>query len=172
MDQKSNTAIIDENDANIDPLSGEPGAHPVGVGAGAAGGAATGALIGTAVGGPIGAGIGAVVGGIAGGYAGKAAAEAVNPTVEHKYWRSEYVNRPYFTPGASYDQYGPAYQYGWESYAANRTTGKTFEQVEPQLKQDWESRLGKSKLSWDHAKNATRDAWSRVDKNHPDSCGC
>ncbi len=42
----------DRDPANRDPVSGEPGSHPVGVGVGAAGGAAIGAGIG-AVGGPI-----------------------------------------------------------------------------------------------------------------------
>jgi len=39
---------------NADPITGEPGAHPVGTGVGAAGGAVTGAALGTAIGGPIG----------------------------------------------------------------------------------------------------------------------
>lgn len=66
-------------DANRDPITGAPGAHPVGAGLGAAGGAGTGAAIG-AMGGPIGAGVGAVIGGVAGGLVGKEAGEAVNPT--------------------------------------------------------------------------------------------
>jgi len=68
--------------ANADPITGSPGAHPGGVAVGTvAGGAAFGAA-GGAIGGPVGAAIGAVVGGVAGGYAGKAAAEYVDPTVE------------------------------------------------------------------------------------------
>ncbi len=39
---------------NADPITGEPGAHPVGTGLGAVGGAATGATVG-ALGGPVGA---------------------------------------------------------------------------------------------------------------------
>lgn len=66
-------------DANRDPLTGTPGAHPVGTGLGAAGGAGAGAAIG-AMAGPIGAGIGAAIGGIVGGLAGKGGGEAVNPT--------------------------------------------------------------------------------------------
>ena len=66
-------------DLNLDPLTDEPGSHPVGTGVGAAGGAVAGAAIG-AVAGPVGAAAGAVVGAIAGGLAGHAAGEAVNPT--------------------------------------------------------------------------------------------
>jgi demethoxyubiquinone hydroxylase (CLK1/Coq7/Cat5 family) len=82
-------------DPNRDPLSGEPGAHPVGTAVGAAVGggaagvalgggaaalAATGATIGAAAG-PIGAVAGAVAGGIAGGLIGKKVAESVHPTI-------------------------------------------------------------------------------------------
>ncbi len=53
--------------ANRDPITGAPGAHPLGTGIGAAaGGIAAGAAIG-AVAGPVGALAGAVVGAVAGG---------------------------------------------------------------------------------------------------------
>lgn len=161
---------------NRDPISGQPGAHPVGVGLGAAAGGAaagiaTGAVIGTTAAGPVGtavgAGIGAAVGAIAGGLAGKAGAEAVNPTVEHEYWRGHYAERPYVTPGSSYDDYGPAYQHGWESYG--RHQGKSFQQAEPTLEREWSMAEGKSKLGWDKAKGAVEDAWDRVSRRS-ESC--
>src|SRR5687767_122437 len=46
-----------KRDANPDPITGEPGAHPVGVAGGATGGAVTGAAIG-ALGGPVGSAVG------------------------------------------------------------------------------------------------------------------
>ncbi|CAN5487748.1 hypothetical protein BH09PSE5_BH09PSE5_37720 [soil metagenome] len=65
---------------NRDPISGEPGAHPVGTGLGAAaGGMAAGAAVGTMAG-PVGTAIGAAVGAIVGGLAGKGVAEKVDPT--------------------------------------------------------------------------------------------
>ena len=76
-------------DANRDPITGTPGAHPVGTGVGAAGGAAAGAAIG-AIGGPIGAAVGLVAGAVAGGLAGKGVAETIDPTVEDAYWRKNY----------------------------------------------------------------------------------
>ncbi len=62
---------VHEPDANLDPLSGETGAHPVGTGIGAASAGAAGAAIGGAIGGPVGAVVGAVVGAFSGGLAGK-----------------------------------------------------------------------------------------------------
>ena len=66
--------------AHRDPLSGAPGAHPVGVGVGAAaGGMAAGAAVGT-VDGPVGTIVGAAVGAVVGGRAGKGIAESIDPT--------------------------------------------------------------------------------------------
>src|SRR3954468_14331864 len=79
---------------NRDPITGEPGAHPIGTGVGAAAGGATGAAIG-AVGGPAGAAVGLVAGAVVGGLAGKAGGESVNPTVEDAYWRETHPLQPY-----------------------------------------------------------------------------
>src|SRR4051812_35221837 len=87
----------DKHDANRDPISGAPGAHPVGTGIGAAGAGAAGAAIGAALGpagSAVGGVVGAVVGALAGGLAGKGAAEAINPTDEDAYWRENYKTRP------------------------------------------------------------------------------
>jgi hypothetical protein len=151
-------------DANRDPISGAPGAHPVGVGAGAASAGAAGAAIGGAVGGPVGATIGGAVGAVAGGLAGKGAAEAVNPTVEEEYWRSNYASRPYASSG-TYEEYQPAYQYGWESFSRYR--GRKFDEVEPELRKSWESGRYSGGLGWDKARHATRDAWHRVERAMP-----
>src|SRR5262245_15978955 len=59
-----------EDHENRDPITGTPGAHPVGAGIGAIGGAAAGAAIGTAAG-PLGTVVGAAIGGVAGGLVGK-----------------------------------------------------------------------------------------------------
>src|SRR5215213_3499455 len=99
-------------DANRDPITGAPGAHPVGTGVGATGGGAAGAAIGAAVGGPVGAAVGLAAGAVAGGLAGKGAAEAVNPTAEDAYWRDNYSSQPYYEHGYSYDDdYRPAYEH-------------------------------------------------------------
>ncbi len=151
-------------DANRDPITKEPGAHPAGVGVGGAGGAAAGAAIGGAVGGPPGALVGGAIGAVAGGLAGKGAAEAVNPTVEDAYWRDNYKNRPYASAD-SYDRWKPAYEYGWNSYGKYK--GKKFEQVEPDLRRDWEKTEYNKNLTWDKARQASSDAWHRVERAIP-----
>ena len=52
------------------------------------------------------------------------AENAIDPNAEDAYWRDNYKTRPYATSGASYEQFRPAYQYGWES--AGRYRGRKF----------------------------------------------
>ena len=166
--RKSDDKKQAQSDAHRDPLSGRAGAHPLGTGVGAASGGiaagvATGAALGTVagpVGTAVGAAVGAAVGVVAGGLAGKAVAESVNPTVEHGYWRKHYASCSYAKAGTSYEEYAPAYQYGWESQA--RYQGKNYDQVESALQRDWDKVKGTSKLSWDEAKKPVRDSWHRV----------
>jgi hypothetical protein len=148
-----------EKAENRDPISGEPGSHPVGVGVGtAAGGAAAGAALGSAVG-PVGTVAGAVAGGIAGAVAGKAVAEKVNPTEEDAFWEKNYQTRPYVTSGVAYNVYRPAYRHGWE--ARDKYAGRRFEDIEPDLRANW----GKtSDMKWDEARPAVRDAWDRIEQ--------
>ncbi|HEX5498188.1 MAG TPA: hypothetical protein VFX03_03135, partial [Thermomicrobiales bacterium] len=101
---------------NPDAITGEPGAHPVGVGLGAAGGGITGAAIGAAAG-PVGAAVGAVAGAVIGGMAGKDIAESYDPTAEDAYWREHFRTRPYVGPEDTYERFQPAYRHGWESRA-------------------------------------------------------
>ena len=164
--KKSKGAVMDDTrkERNPDPLTGESGAHPVGVGVGATGGAAAGAAVGS-LGGPVGTVVGAAIGGVAGGLAGKSVAEQVNPTLEDTYWRENYRGRPYVESSRRYEEYQPAYRYGWESY--RRYPGQRFDDVEEDLERDWEHAKGSSKLTWDKAKHATKDAWHRVERALP-----
>ena len=147
-------------DANRDPISGTPGAHPVGTGLGAAaGGMAAGAAAGS-VAGPAGTVIGAAVGAVAGGLAGKAIAEKIDPTVEEAYWRENFRGRPYVKEGSTYDDYGPAYRYGVDAYP--KYYGKKFDDVEADLARDWQRAKGKSNLTWENAKYATKDSFQRL----------
>jgi|HubBroStandDraft_3_1064219.scaffolds.fasta_scaffold26126_2 hypothetical protein len=146
--------------SNRDPLSGEPGAHPVGTGVGAAGGAAAGAAIGTAAGGPVGAVVGAAVGGVLGALAGKGIAESVNPTVEDAFWREHYSRRPYYEKGRRYEDYQPAYRYGWESRA--REERRPWREAESDLERGWGLARGESSMTWPQARPAVEDAWNRV----------
>lgn len=141
---------------------GAMGEHPVAVGIGAIGtGAAVGAA-GGAVAGPIGVVAGAAVGAVVGGLAGKAVGEAINPQEETEHWRNQHAHGPYAKSGMAYDEYAPAYRYGWESFGRLGKNGQQFESLEQDLGRGWDKAKGQSKLGWDQAKSATRDAWERV----------
>ena len=141
-------------DANRDPITGKPGAHPVGTGVGAAGGAAGGAALGAAV--------GLVAGAIAGGLAGKGVAEKIDPTIEDAYWKTNFSKQKYVEPDAAYATYQPAYRTGYQGRSQH--PGKKYEEVEADLKRDYEKSTGNATLSWDKARHATRDAWQRVER--------
>ncbi|MCC6659264.1 MAG: PA2169 family four-helix-bundle protein [Phycisphaerales bacterium] len=145
---------------NRDPITGAPGAHPVGAGAGAVAGAAAGGAIG-AVGGPAGIVAGAVIGGVAGGLVGKGAAEAVNPTAELEYWRTVYEHRPY-AAGWRYEDFEPAYLGAIETCRVDCRPDLTWEELEPRLRADWPRRRGDSALEWRDARHASKDAWERI----------
>lgn len=151
-------AAADSLDLNRDPITNAPGAHPVGTGVGATGGGMAGAAIG-AIGGPVGAAIGLVAGAVVGGLAGKSVAEGINPTAEDAHWREAYEREPYYEAGRTYDDYGPAYSYGWSARPAHTAD---FDQAEVELAREWESRRGASSLNWEQARPATRAAWDRV----------
>ena len=148
-------------DANRDPLTGAVGARPVATGVGAVGGAMAGAAVG-AVAGPVGAAIGGVIGAATGGLAGHGVAEAIDPSAEELHWRTTYTTVPYFAKNGSFDfnDYGPAYRYGWESRA--RHVGRKFDEVEPDLAREWDAVKGKSRLGWADAKSAAQASWQRI----------
>lgn len=155
---------VKAHDANRDPITGEPGAHPVGTGIGAAaGGMAAGAAIGT-VAGPVGTAVGAAVGAVVGGLAGKGVAEKIDPTVEDAYWRENYRTRPYVKGTEAYDGYAPAYRTGYEGYS--RHAGKSFNEAEPALQTEYSKHCDAVGLEWDKAKHATRDAWDRLENKN------
>ena len=156
---------LDKHEANRDPLTGAPGAHPIGTGLGAAaGGMAAGAAVGT-VAGPLGTVVGAAVGAVIGGLAGKAIGEIFDPTVEDEYWHSSYDKEPYYQKGMTYDDYAPAYRTGYDG--REKYAGRHFNEVERDLEANYNRAKGSSKLAWENAKSATRAAWDRLETAIP-----
>lgn len=155
--------------ANPDPITGEPGAHPLGTGIGAAAAGAAATVIG-ATAGPLGAVVGAVVGSVVGGLVGKSAAEnsnptVINPTAEDAYWRESYDKRAYANPDRSYDAYRLAYQVGYEGYMAHAGEQTSYREIEPELERQYQDRNDGSSVSWNDARFAVHDAWERARRN-------
>jgi len=153
----------EDRDMNRDPITDEPGAHPIGTGIGATGGAVAGAAAGS-IAGPVGAAVGGVVGAVVGGLAGKAAGEAVNPTAEEAYWRDNYSKEPYYEQGRGYDDYSPAYRLGLSG--RQRYPEDQWTSVEPRLGSEWDDTRGNSTLNWDRARPASEAGWRRADEQY------
>lgn len=151
-------------DENRDPITGEPGSHPVGTGLGTAGGFAAGAAVGV-FGGPVGAVVGGVIGGIIGAATGHAVAEGLDPTAENLYWKENYRNEPYYEDHLGFSDYEPAYRMGSDNYVRN--PGRTFEETEHELAGKWESVREGSSLKWEEARHAARAGWHRVERALP-----
>ncbi len=147
--------------ANHDPITGEPGSHPVGTGVGALGAGAAGLAVG-AIGGPVGAVIGGIAGAVGGAYAGKGVAESINPTEEDAHWQAHYRHTSYFENDYEYADYAPAYRVGYEGFGRYGVEDRDYHEVEPSLQQDYTQARGGSRLEWEKAKAATRDAWERL----------
>ena len=96
-------------------------------------------------------------------------AERMNPmdwNAEDTYWRSNYRSRPYASSGSQdYNFFQPAYRYGYES--AHRYSGKSWNDVESDLRRNWDTYEHRGKSTWEQMKDAVRDAWDRVTGHRP-----
>lgn len=63
-------------------------------------------------------------------------------------------------PDATYEQYAPAYRYGYDAASDARYEGRNFEDVEDQLRTDYLRNNPNS--AWDRAKGAVRYGWEKV----------
>ena len=80
---------------------------------------------------------------------------------EDSYWRSNWRNRPYASSGTyEYDYYQPGYRYGFES--ASRYADREWNAVENDLRTGWNGYEHRGTSTWEHVKEAVRDAWDRV----------
>lgn len=82
---------------------------------------------------------------------------------EASYWRGQYRNEPYVAQGDKFDEYAPAYRTGYEG--RSQYAGQRFEDVQDNLKRDYENNRGDSMLGWDKARQACRAAWDHSERS-------
>ena len=138
--------------------------HSIGEGAGAVTGAVTGAAVGSAAG-PVGTVVGALAGGVIGAKAGGGIAEAVNPTDYTDHFKNTYRDTAYYSSGRDWNDYEPAYKYGYDTYGQYR--GQRFEDIEGDLERNWDATRAYSRLAWNEARGAVRDGWHHIERNLP-----
>jgi uncharacterized protein (TIGR02271 family) len=73
-------------------------------------------------------------------------------------FRTDY-NTHYTTSGYSYDQYQPAYRYGYTLASDERYTNRNWAEMEPEIRRRWE---GTNQGTWEDFKDAIRRGWEEV----------
>lgn len=73
------------------------------------------------------------------------------------HWQTSYANM-----GGRYEDYAPAYRYGSIMAGSERYRGSRWNDVEPQVRSDWES--NHAGHPWEKAKDAVRYGWEKITK--------
>jgi hypothetical protein len=74
-------------------------------------------------------------------------------------FRNHFQTR-YGTTGASFDTYAPSYEYGSRMASDNRYQGRRWEDVETNLRSDYERQYPNS--TWENMKDSVRYGWEKV----------
>ena len=88
-------------------------------------------------------------------------ARAVQLDADHGHFRSHF-DSTYSTSGANWDDYAPAYGYGSQIASSERYTGRAWDEIEPELRGDWETRGAGDASTWEKMKTAVRHGWDRI----------
>jgi uncharacterized protein (TIGR02271 family) len=81
---------------------------------------------------------------------------------DDSYYRSHFTSN-YGTTSGNYDDYAPAYSYGTRMRSDARYQGRQWDEVESDLRTDWEGRYGSASGStWEKMKAAVRHGWDKV----------
>jgi hypothetical protein len=74
------------------------------------------------------------------------------------HWSSNYASA-----GGTYEDYAPAYRYGYEMAGMDQYRGRKWDDVEADLRRKWESRdQSGGPSTWDRFKVPIRHGWERV----------
>src|SRR6185369_10343541 len=71
------------------------------------------------------------------------------------HWQSHYAGS-----GGTYDEYAPAYRYGSLMHSSGRYHDRTWDEIEPEARRDWEARYPDS--AWERFKDSVRHGWERL----------
>jgi len=81
---------------------------------------------------------------------------------DDSYYRNHY-NATYSTTGDDFDSYQPAYSYGSEMRKSEMYRNRPWDDVEPDLRSNWDARYPNNGVStWDKMKAAVRHGWDRM----------
>lgn len=95
---------------------------------------------------------------------GLAASSSTGMGIDDDSYYRQHFDSNYSASGAKYDDYLPAYSYGSESARSDRYTNRAWDDVESDLRTDWDTRNASSadQSTWEKMKNAVRAGWDRI----------
>jgi hypothetical protein len=79
---------------------------------------------------------------------------------EDQYWREYYSSRQFY--GRDYDEYQPAFQYGWETGLNLQYKEKSFAEIEAELERQWPAYCSSSRKDWPYMRWAVEAAFNRT----------
>lgn len=83
------------------------------------------------------------------------------------YYRNHFSST-YGSGGGQYETYQPAYSYGTQMRQSEMYRNRPWDEVEPELRSDWETRgggsTGSAGATWESMKAAVRHGWDKVTK--------
>ena len=83
---------------------------------------------------------------------------------DDSYYRNHYDTTYSSTGAGDYDRYKPAYSYGSEMSQSQMYRNRPWDEVEPNLRSDWESRHTGTGSTWEDMKAAVRHGWNKMTK--------
>jgi hypothetical protein len=87
-------------------------------------------------------------------------ADEIDVATEENYWRKHYRELGYVQETDDYELFEPAFRTGY--MGRRRHPGKTFQEVENELRRDYEAVAGATALGWEKAVCAACDAWNQA----------
>ena len=88
--------------------------------------------------------------------------DKITPDIDDDSYYRTHWNAKYSNANDSYDDYLPAYRYGDEARRLQKYRSRHWDDVEPDLKADWESRYTTGPSTWEKFKDAVRHGWNKV----------
>ncbi|GGE69070.1 YsnF/AvaK domain-containing protein [Massilia psychrophila] len=82
-------------------------------------------------------------------------------TGDDTYYRNHF-NSNYASAGGRYEDYAPAYGYGSTMAGNDQYRGRAWNDVEPSLRSDWETRNPGSTSTWEKMKGSVRHGWEKM----------
>lgn len=89
----------------------------------------------------------------------------VDDSALRAYWQNQYTREVSYDSAHDFDDYEPGYRAGYEGF--RKHAGRSFDEVQDQLADDYARIKGNSRLAWDKAVHAARAAWHHLERALP-----